>query len=115
MGETATAQLQAIHRKAVERYRKDARFAHIVKSIVAKVMSDHGPVGPDRADREAYDIAERVAAMVLESLYHEDQELGHQRALADHWQKLAEDTLALSPRPPVIFPSSLVPLSQTEG
>lgn len=84
---------------ASERYREDARFNAIVQSIVSRVMKERGPVDPERADRDAYEIAIRVAAMVLETIFQEDAELNAQRELAERYKKIAEDALMFAPPP----------------
>lgn len=95
--------IKEIDRRSRERYRRDARFHALATSIVARVMNDHGRVDPERADQEAADIATRVAALVLETVFTEDAELNVQREIAERYCKLAEDALACSPILPPIF------------
>jgi hypothetical protein len=104
MVESAEYELTAM--RASERYRRDHRFHAIAQSVVTSVLREHGPVDPERADRDAYDIAIKVAAMVLETVFRDDAELNAQRAIADQYKKLALESLGFRPMPPLIAPTT---------
>lgn len=97
MRETATEIGERLHRDAVEAYHRDQRFRSIVQQIVAYALNKHGPVDPERADREAHDIAQDVCAMLLRAIYEEDAELRAVGAERDRFRKIAEDALGLMP------------------
>ncbi len=88
-----------IDMSAADRYNNDARFRAIAQSIVSRVLHAHGPINPEEADREAYDIAIRVAALLLETVFQNDAMLKAMREERDAFQKMAEDALCMSPMP----------------
>lgn len=84
---------------AIERYSTDRRFRAVAQSIVSRVMIEHGRVDSERADRDASDIAIKVAVPLLETVFEEDAELNAMRHERDTYRKLAEDALRIAPMP----------------
>jgi hypothetical protein len=111
MGADERARSRHRERKAIDRYREDAQFNRLIQMTVANVMRTFGEVDPQRADRDACDIATRTAALILQSLYEEHGELNRLRAEADNWKRLAEENVELRPKPPIMFPSPPLPSS----
>jgi hypothetical protein len=94
--EQAIEQTRSRARAAYERY---PRFRMLVQSTVAHEINKHGPIDPDRAMRAAHDIATAVGATLLQRIYENDAELAEQKAMADHYRKIAEEALAVRPMP----------------
>lgn len=88
---------------ALDRYRNETRFRAYVQSIVARVMKDHGPVDPEKADRDAHDIALTVGAMMVETMFQEDGELANLRLERDALRELLEKQVGLSLAPPMLL------------
>lgn len=84
-------------KRAIDSYNKDARFRILAMSVAAQVMHDHGPIDPERADREASEIARMVAILMLQRIYDDDAELASMREQRDHYKKVAEQLALLSP------------------
>ena len=80
----------AFRRRAIEAYRNDPRFHARVSAIVDRVLHDHGPVDPERADREARDIAVDVAAQVLQASYEGDAEIASLKHERDADKKFSD-------------------------
>lgn len=99
---TATA---LAYMESVKRYHNDQRFRAITQSVVHEAMREYIDRNPDADYREAHRLAEKVAAIMQERLFNEDAELTTQRQLADHYRKIAEDALALSPQAPFFVPA----------
>lgn len=87
---------------------KDARIRALIYATVAFVLNDHGPVDPERADREAHDIALATATILAKRIYDGDAELHALRAERDLYKDITERGLMLS-RPALIVATS--PLS----
>lgn len=81
------------------RYMRDVHFRHHVQAITARVMQDHGPVDPEKADRDAYEIALRVATTMLETMYAEDGRLAQLRRETDDLRRLIEKQVSWSMLP----------------
>lgn len=99
MSDTATEAGEAISRRAIERYRNDARFRAVANYIVHRAMKEHGRIDPEYADEAAFRIAERATVLLLETIFENDAELKAQRELADHYKKMAEGALMITPLP----------------
>lgn len=91
--QTASAIGERDYRKARERYDRDQRFRAIVQSVTHDVLERH----PNMQNREGCNLAEDMAATLLERVFSEDAELTAQRTMADRYRKIAEDVLALAP------------------
>jgi hypothetical protein len=61
--------------KFFERTEKDARMRMLAQACVAFAMQERGPVDPERADRDAHDIASLAAHLLVSRIYVEDTEL----------------------------------------
>lgn len=85
-------------RTAIEAYSKEARFRYTVQAVVGAVMQDFGPVDPKRADADAHDIAVSVGALLYQRIYDEDSELNALKIERDHYKRLAEIVLTLTPQ-----------------
>jgi hypothetical protein len=105
---TATEQMEADWKRARESYDKDSRFRMLAMSCVSRVMSDHGPVDPERADREAHDIALAATALLLQRIYEDDAELRATREERDRYKQLAEKAFLVSPITPIFLKDPLV-------
>lgn len=99
-GWTAEDALEALRKRSVSAYRASMRFHAMTQAIVARVLQDHGPIDPERAEREACDIATATAAMVLQMVYEDDAELRNQKAEAERYRQLAEDAIVTHNKPP---------------
>lgn len=86
----------ALRGRAIDAYTREARFAVLVREVVARAMRDYGPIDPE-ASRAAHDIALDAAAILLKAIYEEDGELAAQKEIADRYRKLAEEALAVAP------------------
>jgi hypothetical protein len=96
--------------RTAELFRRDRRFRLIVDSIVARTMQEHGPVEPEKATAEAHDIAQKVAALLLQQIYDGDAEMVALRAERDHWKERALSFANLAAPPAIV-----VPLKTKEG
>lgn len=89
--------------QSIQSYRSEQRFAAQVQQIVAYALNRHGPINPDRAERDAYDIAMTATAMLLRTILEDDAELRAMKQQVNAYRKMAERSIALSPVPLVIF------------
>ena len=103
--DSAKRHAEHIDKTAMEIWQRDRRLHAIVLSSVASAMQEHGPVDPERADRDAHDIALKAALLAVTRIVEEDAELKHARMERDAFRKLAEETISLSPMRPIVFPS----------
>lgn len=103
--QTATEVMESLSRRSVDAYRKSAPFARRVDAIVAHAMQENGPIDPDRAERDAHRIAQAVAAMLLQAIYEDDNELRNLKAERDAMFKLAEDASLAFYKPPLMMKS----------
>lgn len=95
--ETATEQVHRINAKAIELAQRDLRFRRLVDVAVAKAMSDHGRVNPERAERDAHRIATNAAMTVAALILEGDAELVAAREERDHYRNLAINGMNLKP------------------
>jgi len=87
--------------RAADSYRKDARFHALAQAHVSRAMTEHGPLDPEAALRDVYDIALRATALLLQSIYEDDAEL---RALREENARLKELAfVGLASRPQSFF------------
>jgi len=98
--QTATEQMESRSIRAVAEYQRNIGFRNRVEAVVAKAMQDHGPVNPDKADRDAYRIAVDVAANLLQMIYEEDAEISRLKQEAERYRKVAERSLQFASIPP---------------
>ncbi len=94
---------EALNLTAMRLWERDNRFRMIVQSSVVAAMSKHGPVDPDRADREAHAIALEAGILIATQILEGDAELKVARMERDHYKALAERALRLSPSPMMIL------------
>lgn len=94
-------QIEERSKRAHRAHMHDVIFNVYVRQVVAFAMQKHGPVDPERPERDAYEIAMEVAALLLQTVYEEDAEVKNLVAERDRYRKLAEDALLL--RPPSMF------------
>jgi hypothetical protein len=87
-------------------WERDARFHALALSAVAKALRKHGPIDPERAEREAHDIAIDAVVNVLASVYTDDAEISALRMERDAYKEQALKFATLGPLPPIIIPSS---------
>jgi len=92
--ETATAQVERINAEAVRLRQQDLRARHIADAAVREAMHKGR-----RTDRDVADIATHAVMLALAMVYDQDGDLKVARAERDHFRKLAEDVMALSPSP----------------
>lgn len=91
--------MDALKERAIDAYRKDRRFHATAQSIVAHVMREHGRVDPERADREASDIALDACALLLKTIYENDEEISRLVQERDIYKGFAEQSAGITPMP----------------
>ena len=94
---------EALTKTAMQLWERDNRFRMIVQSSVVAAMDKHGRVDPERADREAHDIALEAGILIATQILEGDAELKAARMERDHYKALAERAIRLSPSPPMIL------------
>jgi hypothetical protein len=85
-----------------ELYERDVRVRALVQSCAAFAQQEFGRVDPEKADRDANEIATRACMLLAGRIYTEDAEIVALRYERDQYRKLAEDTLLGLPRIPLI-------------
>ena len=78
-------------KRAMDAYQNEARFRAMAQSCVALAMKECGPVDPERAEADAYDIAVLATMTLLQRIYDEDAELRNLRAHNAHLEKLVKE------------------------
>jgi hypothetical protein len=76
-------------RKSFERLQKDVRMRAIAQQAVAWAMDEHGPINPEKAQREAHDIASLAAHFLVSRIFIEDAELRELKAENERLRELA--------------------------
>lgn len=84
---------------AFDRYKNDIRFRQMAQAMVYNAMYEHGPVDPEKAERDAHDIALTACVNMLELVYQEDAELGRLRMERDRYRKAVETYVVSTPLP----------------
>ncbi len=84
-------------RDAAKTFEREARVRMIVKSAVAEARHGFGPIDPERAERDATELAMRAAAVTAHRIYNEDAELRALRYERDHYKAIAEQTVRAFP------------------
>lgn len=92
-------------KKAAHQFRNDARFRALVDSTVHEAFTEHGRIDPERAERDAHEIATWAAALLLARIYEQDAELRATREERDNYRALAENAFASTPSPMVWNPT----------
>ena len=88
---------QATALAARKRYKIDLRFRSMVQSVVGQTRKELGRINPDRAERDATELALQSCALLIETIFQNDAELNALRHQVDAFRKMAEDALRLSP------------------
>lgn len=100
----ATQRVEAVVTNATELYRKDARIRMLVDSAVHAARGELGRhIDPERADKEALDMALRACAILASRIYTEDAEINVLRHERDQYHKLAEESIILRPHQPFVI------------
>lgn len=95
---------EAVMTNATELYRKDVRIRAMIDSAVHAARGEFGRyIDPERADKEALDLALRACAILASRIYTEDAEINSLRWERDRYKQLAEQSLRLAPSPPLVF------------
>jgi hypothetical protein len=89
--------------KAAKEYRTDPRFRMMVDSCISLARQDHGLIDPEKAERDAHEVATLATALLLARIYHEDAEIRALRAERDQYRKIAEEALLCSPAPSILL------------
>jgi hypothetical protein len=83
--------------KHFDRIAKDARMRALAQSCVALAMQEYGPVDPERADRDAHDIASLAAHLLVSRIYTEDSELRGLKEENERLRQMAFETARTTP------------------
>lgn len=100
-------QAEGLEKVAAELYRDDLRIRMLINSSVGMARDIEGPIDPEKAERDAADLALRACSLLAARILQEDAELRLARSERDRYRKLAEDTLAMTPRPMFVQISAL--------
>lgn len=107
--EEMTRRRKAVIAAADDIMRRDMRTRMLIDSSVVEARAEMGRhIDPEHADEEAHRIARRACAILAARIFTEDAELNALRAERDHYKKLAEEALCLSPGRPLILPAQMI-------
>ena len=83
----------------------DIRLRAIIDSTVAEVMQDNSEMvdGRPLRKRDLHHLLTEAVTLALVRTYESDAELKMLRTERDHYRKIAEETLSLSPPRPIII------------
>lgn len=93
------ADAEAKLKEAMLRMHQDPCWRAVIMSCVACAMNDRGPVDPERADRDAHDIAIEAVTRALAMLIEGDSALKTLQAERDHYRDMAIHMAHLAPPP----------------
>jgi hypothetical protein len=96
MEETATQQ-------ALDEYHRDMRFRAIVLSAVREARDKWGPIDPERAERDACELAELACVLALKRAFDNDAELTAARTERNQYRALALRGLEIAQSRPIVI------------
>lgn len=96
---------EAILANADKLYQDDRRIRMLVDSSYATARDELGPIDPERADRDARDLALRALTILASRIFTEDAELQALRGERNRYRQLAEDAITFIPGPCFVIES----------